>query len=634
MWPRNDRLADRADGSALPPGAANFFKGLGLLLGLSLGAESLAATLEFTFLEQLPANPVAENRSVSYSFRTRNLSSPQPRSIGVGIRIFVNGSILRADSGQLSTDDCIVDPDFPSDFACNDLAEGESQEVSLTWLAPPLGQASVVFQGAYQILPEPDPGAPRLVAPIRVDTQVGIAASISATQAEAFEEDLRPGAFTVRLSSPAPAAGLSVNLAPAAGTAVPGVDYQPLPSSVAIAAGRTTAVVSLTPRADALAEPDETVVLALRPGSGYALGTPASATVVIVDSPPLPEVTLSSDKTVLAEADETATLTATLDRAASQPVEVLLGYTGSATAGADYFRTGVIAIPSGGRSGSLTVRTIDDLVAEGDESIVVDIVNVNNAVEAGIQRLQLRIEDDDTAGITVNPTSLVTDENGRVGRFDVVLDSQPTAAVSIGLRSSDPGEGVIDRTGLLFSPGDWDTPQTVAVRGVDDLVADGSVDYRIVTAPAVSTDPNYAGLDAADVVVVNVDDDDPVADIGISRPSGNTGENGQQATVIVFLNTAPRAEVLVTVASDDPSEGIARPDSLRFTPTDWQAGVVTVVGQDDAERDGDVGYFVLVTSTDSSDPDYDGRNPIGVELINVDNEADSGDRLFGDDFER
>ena len=43
--------------------------------------------------------------------------------------------------------------------------------------------------------------------------------------------------------------------------------------------------------------------------------------------------------------------------------------------------------------------------------------------------------------------------------------------------------------------------------GVDDVVVDGDVAYTIVTAPAASTDPNYNGLNAADVSVTNIDND-------------------------------------------------------------------------------------------------------------------------------
>ena len=43
----------------------------------------------------------------------------------------------------------------------------------------------------------------------------------------------------------------------------------------------------------------------------------------------------------------------------------------------------------------------------------------------------------------------------------------------------------------------------MTVTGVDDFVQDGDVAYTIVTAAATSADPNYNGLNAADVAVTN-----------------------------------------------------------------------------------------------------------------------------------
>ena len=50
--------------------------------------------------------------------------------------------------------------------------------------------------------------------------------------------------------------------------------------------------------------------------------------------------------------------------------------------------------------------------------------------------------DNDTAGITVSPTSgLVTTEAGGTATFTIVLNTQPTADVTIGLSSSDTTRG-------------------------------------------------------------------------------------------------------------------------------------------------------------------------------------------------
>ena len=113
-------------------------------------------------------------------------------------------------------------------------------------------------------------------------------------------------------------------------------------------------------------------------------------------------------------------------------------------------------------------------------------------------------------GISVSPTAgLSTSELGGTDSFDVVLDSNPTSDVTIGISSSDMTEGTADQAILTFTPVNWNTPQTVTITGVDDAVEDGDVDYTIITAPATSSDPDYAGRNADDVLVTNEDDDGP-----------------------------------------------------------------------------------------------------------------------------
>ncbi|MEG4626401.1 M12 family metallo-peptidase [Microcoleus sp. w1-18aA5] len=77
------------------------------------------------------------------------------------------------------------------------------------------------------------------------------------------------------------------------------------------------------------------------------------------------------------------------------------------------------------------------------------------------------------------------------------------------MRSNNEAEGVISTESITFNSANWNQPQTVTVTGVDDSVADGDKTYQIVTAPAVSTDSNYSGLNAADVAVTNTDNVPP-----------------------------------------------------------------------------------------------------------------------------
>ena len=83
----------------------------------------------------------------------------------------------------------------------------------------------------------------------------------------------------------------------------------------------------------------------------------------------------------------------------------------------------------------------------------------------------------------------MTTEGGGTATFTVVLNTQPTANVTIGLSSSDTTEGTVSPASLTFTTANWNSAQTVTVTGVDDAVDDGNQPYSIVTAPASSSDP-------------------------------------------------------------------------------------------------------------------------------------------------
>ncbi len=175
------------------------------------------------------------------------------------------------------------------------------------------------------------------------------------------------------------------------------------------------------------------------------------------------------------------------------------------------------------------------------------------------------------AGITVTPTTgLTTTEGGGTATFTVALNSVPTADVTIGLSSSDSTEGSVSPASLVFTPANALTPQTVTVTGVDDAIVDGDQAYTIVTAPAVSADPAYSGLNPLDVSVTNTDDD-VVAVPAIAAAGGTllaedcgigNGAIDPDETVTVSLalrntGTAPTANLVATLQS---TGGVTAPD--------------------------------------------------------------------------
>lgn len=177
----------------------------------------------------------------------------------------------------------------------------------------------------------------------------------------------------------------------------------------------------------------------------------------------------------------------------------------------------------------------------------------------------------------------MTTEAGGTDSFTVVLNTAPTADVTIGLASSDVGEGTVFPASLVFTPDNWNIPQTVTVTGVDDVVDDGDAPYAIVFAAAVSADAAYNGVKGADVPALNLDNDE--AGIIVTPQELTVSETGTTANFTVVLGTRPTADVVISYVSGDPTEGVVTPASRTFTPDNWNTPqTFTVTGVDDAEK--------------------------------------------------
>jgi len=225
-----------------------------------------------------------------------------------------------------------------------------------------------------------------------------------------------------------------------------------------------------------------------------------------------------------AESTTPAQLELTLSAVFEENVTVNYAVTGGTAVGGgtDYtLANGTATITAGNLTTTIDAVIVNDPVDESNETIIVTISSPTNAVLGANTVHTYTIQDNDTAGITVNPTvGLVTSEAGATDTFTVVLDSKPTADVSIGISSSDIIEGTVLPASLTFTAANWNTPQTVTVTGADDAADDGDIAYNILTAAAVSADANYNALNADDVSATNTDNDTAVV-VEVAPPGGS-----------------------------------------------------------------------------------------------------------------
>ena len=200
-----------------------------------------------------------------------------------------------------------------------------------------------------------------------------------------------------------------------------------------------------------------------------------------------------------------------------------------------------------------------------------------------------------SAGISVlttptfsSPGLMITTERGGTAEFRVVLDSQPTADVTINLTSSNATEGYTNVQLLVFTPINWNKPQTVIVTGVDDTLADGNVAYSIFTQPATSLDLNYNGRNAADVSLSNIDDESPVTNAIYVRSFGSEIRKKGPSTEL-RLN--------INVRHDSDFDGVSEDGDSPI------AGVVVVISVYDSNNT-IVRNFLLTTNAQGTATTY------------------------------
>lgn len=110
-----------------------------------------------------------------------------------------------------------------------------------------------------------------------------------------------------------------------------------------------------------------------------------------------------------------------------------------------------------------------------------------------------------------------------------------------------------------------------------------------------------------------------------------TYECGKKTYISVSLDSEPQAEVEIGVLSSNESEGIVSPDSLVFSPSNWQIKqTVEVTGVGDQVNDGDKEYSINLLPAISIDPVYSQLDPNDVDLTNIDQEQFSTGDLNAD----
>ncbi len=416
---------------------------------------------------------------------------------------------------------------------------------------------------------------------------------------------------TATLSHPSSAATtVTVSASPGAGT-----DFTLTGTTLTIAAGDTTSAgtVTITADDDDTDSPDKSVTVSGTMGNSQGTGAVTGATLTITDDDALPTVALVLSASSISEDGGVSTVTATLSGVSSEAVTVTVGAAaGTGAVAADFTlssaKTLTIASGSTTSAGAVTVTANDNDVDVADKSVTVSGTAAGGNGVAAPSNVTLTLTDDDTAGVTFNPTAVTVTEEGAGKKFTVVLDSEPELSpgqyVFVGLNRSDSeislNNALTYPLNLSFDPSNWSTAQTVTVTALGDSDTQDetkSIKYIVIGYGAANVLPS---ANRTAVTVTVIDDDKPVVSLSLSESS--ISENGGVATVTATLDRTATEATTVTVSAAAVSPAVSDDFGLSSANTltiasgsTTSTGTVTVAAADNATDAPDKSVTVSAT---------------------------------------
>ncbi len=343
--------------------------------------------------------------------------------------------------------------------------------------------------------------------------------------------------------------------------ATAGTDYTAvIPAATAtIAAGASSATVSVQTTQDSLDEPDETFLVELSsPVNATLASGKDEATGTITDNDEAPEVSITGGSGITEGGDAEFTVTASPSPVAALSIDVRVtadGYFGVATG------LRKVTIPTSG-SANFTVSTEDDALDEIDGSITGTLQTGSGYTVSPSQgSATVAVADDDPTGpaeatVSFEKASYTFNEDDNTAIIKVVMDNALTSAIAVRFQahSTDAGigpdgdveisladlsRGELGPRDIIFAPGE--TSREIMLDLLDDDVVEPdetlTISLSAVSGP-VATGPDTAvTLTDDDQAVIRIDPHDSV------HPLTEQVEEGGQGTIWIQMNKPHQEDV-------------------------------------------------------------------------------------------
>ena len=523
----------------------------------------------------------------------------------------------------------------------NDDDAEEAETFRLVLSSP--GSNAELGDGEATVLVRDDDGLPTVSLADAAAQAEGSTASFTVTLSRAVPQEV-----TVDYAArPDPTAAAET-------AAVPGQDYTTTSGTLTFAARATEATVTVPLPDDALDEHTETFWLRLADPTGATI-VDGTATGIIVDNDPLPEITITdAGATEGAPISFTVTLDPFSGRTVTVPwtTEALAPGVGAASPGTDYTAaTGTLTLAPGTTTAQVDVATLPDDVSEADETFLVHLGTPTNAALDDSAAVGAIRDDDGRPRVFIADTTVNEDDGPAI--FTVTLSHPSSQPVTVRYNTAD---GTADSPPV--DPYDYapdlvrtlTIPATFTVGEISVFIADDDEGEGTETFTITLTDPiNAVIAEGAGTAVGYILDDEgqprlsvsdaeecedgsstadcevricriifprPIEQLsacaailllpGSCQPGMCTGDGTLEFSVQLSHASNEETSVRYTIfarGAVDPQDYVASSGTLRIPAGDVSAAIPVVL-VDDAIDEEEVETFLLRLD-----------DPVGVELV-------------------
>ncbi|MBK7992200.1 MAG: SMP-30/gluconolactonase/LRE family protein [Blastocatellia bacterium] len=348
---------------------------------------------------------------------------------------------------------------------------------------------------------------------------------------------------------------VTVNYATSDGTATAASDYTASNGTLTFADGEVSKTFSVPIIDDVLVEGNETVNLSLsNPTGGATLGSPNTAVLTIIDNDNAGSLQFSSATYSVMENAANATITVTRTNGSSGTVTINYATSdGTATAASDYTASsGTLTFLNGETSKTFFVPIIDDVLAEGNETVNLSLSNPTGGATLGSPSsavltivnvpkpgtLQFSSATYSVMENAANAIITVTRTNGNEGTVTVNYATSDGTATAASDYTASNGT-------LTFLNGE--TSKTFSVPIIDDVLVEGNETVNL----SLSNPTGGATLGSPNTAVLTIVNVPKPGTLQFSSATYSVMENAANAIITVTRTNGNEGTVTINYATSD-----------------------------------------------------------------------------------